>query len=1676
MNQIDIAIVGMGCAFPRAANVQQFWRNNVDAVDCIEAVPDHRLQFARNWFLPKDHEAYLNPHKGGFLPQGLGIDPVKFGVLPNIIRNGDADQFLMLYVIEQALADAKLSKDDPRRMRTDCLVGRGNYPTLKSIQLCLRSEYFDTVLQLMERKFPSEFKHRRQEYEQYLSSVLPPSEADSVSTAISNITSSRAANRLNLGGTAHCVDAACASGLVAVEQGLDRLRLGKADYVVAAGFFLTQTVPFLHVFTKLGAVSQQGVIRPMDRRADGLLVGEGAGAVVLKRLEDAVADGDEIYAIIKGAGSSSDGREVDVLAPAAKGQLRALERAYADANVDPDTIGYLELHGTGTVVGDLTELYTVRTFFGTGKHPPTSRAMGSVKSLIGHCMPASGLAALIRTTLAVSNKVLPPSIHCEEPRPELADAPFYVNTTTRPWVQNDIRGPRRAAVNSFGFGGINGHVILEEVVPVKAKKKTKVAVPRPLEPGVTRPSELAVFSGTDLTGLLHEVQLVERFLQEDQQEPTAAELSRSLASRVQFDRPCKLALVYTSIENLKDKLATVRDALQKKLRGEATVTQQNVPLLGNSSLSGITSAMLVNDEDVYFSDTAAKHEGRIAFIFPGMGFPGLIGNYPDHLLELCLHYPALRSEFDFFEERDRHPEDDIPTSAVFVPPPSLPEEFRVKLKNRLAPPKSDADYMKEESPTERYLAAMGVTLANWISWTLLEPFQIPVSMAAGQSQGEMAALCAVGMGDFHATAPAYWKVLNVNPRYTAGGRLAFVWATEEQVTPLVAQNPGTHIAIYMAPMAMILGGDKDGLQRIIDELKKQQCLTQMLPYPPIHTPCLSYLHDDLQEALSGEDFELKPAKITLYSSITTEPYPHDEAGVRKTLMLNLDHPLRVWQTIRRLYDDGARIFVQVGGGHMAAHMKELLPEDARVVTVALDVDTRNPITQLNHLVATLFSSGVPMKLDNLFANRTAATLDLTAPRPAIKPPGMFIPFLIEWTPLTHPNVPVKDDTPVASAPSADARQLGAETRFPDAQSSPIAHDVFEPAGSNGAVSADQNGTASAEQNGSVAAERNGSSIYTASPDAKPTRWAPTWDDDHLPPSSTPNWVDDFTLNPPVVEFDSKMPVLGNVIHYVPDQEIVIERVLDIDQDLFVRDHLFVYAPFRHPQDCLPIVPLTMSLEWTAEVAALLSPGLGLVGYEDVRAKRWIGLEDKPRSLIIFRASVVDTGAEDGIRKIDVTAEQEGKQALAARLLFSSTYQQAIQLDWPDLSQNPAWPCEYWEVYGNRRMFHGPAFQVVTELGTFSNPICTGKLQVLPKDRMFRGNPQVEMLVDPCLLDGIGQFLGLWCQMFDWFVLPTGVERIEVYCPTPPVGTELEIKLHVTNFDLDKKQLWCNVELSDGQGGVWMRFLNWSDWIFRWPLRFQEFQRFPTIATLSQPMELPGLAIDTAFTLAEEADLTGVDLTWAARTMLDPVEMAEFRGMSGNKVQRRFLTSKVAAKDAVRLWRQKVSGESLIHPATYVIDHDALGKPFVRQLPDELVPALSVAHKEGIAVAVAAVCPVGVDLEFAGRDTRSLLETFATPSEIAMIDQLCEQLPEGEWETRLWCAKEAASKVKGTGLQGLPKRLQLTEADDQGRMVIHDVDEGVNYGVQTWALATYLVAVAVPAAVTAVVAERPAPVG
>ena len=1586
MAEKDIAIVGMACVWPGARNLGQYWSNLVNGVDAIGDPPGGRWREHRNFEPGGNHDAPLAGKRGGFLPPDLLYDPLPHRVLPNLVRHGDADQFLMLEIVDRALKDAGIADEDPMRGNTDVIIGRGGYPTGKLSEMALRVEMIDAFLTLVDWRLPQSIdRHCRQELETLLRSGLTPPDIDNVSTAIPNLTANRTANRLNLRGSTFTVDGACASSLLAVEQAVWRLRNGLCDLAVVGGLFLNLTPTFLHVFASVGALSASQVIRPFDQRADGLLAGEGGGAVILKRLADARRDGDAIYAIIKGVGSASDGREVDVMAPAVGGQVKALEAAFADAGVERDTLGFLELHGTGTVVGDLTEITTIKQFFGKARAPAASRAMGSVKSMIGHTMPAAGMASLIKMALALSNRIMPPSLHCEQPRRDLEDAPFYMLTQTRPWIHHPGRGPRRGGINSFGFGGINAHVIVEEVADPTPAKRSQVSVSgdppclqgRPFTSGLHRPTELLPFSAGSRADLCEQLLRLERFLDEDQTGATLGDVSASLAGGLDLARPVKLALVATDLAHLRQLLTRCR----KKLSDPG---------------------VFAPEEDVYFSDNASIHEGKIACIIPGMGFPGLIGDYPDHLLELCLHFPEVRAEFDLFEDRDGHPEDPVPTSIIFSPPPQLPPEVRRRLKSRLAPPKNDEVRQKGSIPAERCLSGIGVSLSNWASWVLFRKFQVPVDMLTGQSQGEMAALCAAGLGDFHETLPGYWKSLNLDPNLATDALLVFAFTPAEKVEPLLARHPGTCISIYMSPQAVVIAGDREPLKCVLEELHKEDILATPLPYGAIHTPHLRHVRDALVELYKDEKWEEREKRqrqIELYSSITAEKYPEGGKDMLEAMLMNVDRPLRIWQTLRKIYEDGARIFIQLGGGHMAAHLEGMLAEGARAVTAALDVATRNPLTQLNHLCATLFTAGVPIQFTPLHEHRALRQLDFAAPKPAPLPPPLAVPLRIYW------------DFLAAHRPAEIATAKIPAEETPHDQASRRVH----PGGLDG-----------------------GDEPRRSPPEPLPLR--------------------DFDI--PARFGERSLPVLGEVVAFTPEQQLVLTRRLRLSEDLFLHDHLFIAAP-KPVAERMPIVPLTMSMEFAAEAASLLAPELTLIGFEQVRGHHWIHVQEGSADTLRIEVVLSEVDPETAVRRFRVEHWFDGQLSFSVIVLFAPSYRVDLDLQLADASTAGPWPYRIEEVYGEGLMFHGPRFHGITTLGQMGDPAATVTLTVLPKDELFASLTAPRFLADPCLLDTMGQTFGLWAQAHGHTILPIGVEKVELYGPPLPAGTDLLLRLEVTDFDADTRQTRCNMEVVDSEGYVVVRMQGWTDWLLNWPAKYFLAMRLFDEHTLAEELALPGLPEEAVCMLLRRQDFKNVELEWIARLFLHSNECAQLDPEEDRRQTREIVQGRAAAKDAIRLWWSRHHGGPMPHPSEFCLAHDPNGRPYLEPVGDPTLPQVSCAHSEGVYVALASQARAGVDLEPAARDTLAILPEFANPEEIHLIDQLTAVQPQEVWATRLWCAKEAASKALGTGLEGRPRNFSAVDGYTDGRLVVEHVPTGQQFLVRTVRVLEFILAYTSP---------------
>ena len=440
-------MVGMAGIFPRAADLDSYWQNIIDKVTAVDKVTDWR------WKLPpasivKDRWV---PDKAisdrCCLIEPFDFDPLGYEVDPQLLAKLDPLHHLVLLCGKNALMRSGAPFID--KDRTGVILAALALPTDASSTLT--RELFSAVYE--NRLFGSSKNFK-----------TDPTKA--LAARITSLPASLLAKSLGLGGGSYTLDAACASSLYAVKLACDELIAGRTDAMLAGGVSRPECLYTQVGFSQLRALSPSGICAPFDESADGLVVGEGAGLFVLKRLEDAIAAGDAILAVIRGIGVANDMRG-NLLAPDSEGQYRAMRQAYIASGWSPESVDLIECHGAGTPVGDKIELASLRRLWQDSNVQIGQCAIGSVKSMIGHTLTAAGAAGMIKTLLALNHKVLPPSLNFNRAAADspLHNSPFRVQTEAREWKTRHGGQPRRAAVSAFGFGGINGHLLLEEWHP-----------------------------------------------------------------------------------------------------------------------------------------------------------------------------------------------------------------------------------------------------------------------------------------------------------------------------------------------------------------------------------------------------------------------------------------------------------------------------------------------------------------------------------------------------------------------------------------------------------------------------------------------------------------------------------------------------------------------------------------------------------------------------------------------------------------------------------------------------------------------------------------------------------------------------------------------------------------------------------------------------------------------------------------------------------------------------------------------------------------------------------------------------------------------------------------------------------------------------------------------------------
>jgi acyl transferase domain-containing protein/NAD(P)H-dependent flavin oxidoreductase YrpB (nitropropane dioxygenase family)/NADP-dependent 3-hydroxy acid dehydrogenase YdfG len=910
----DIAIVGIACVLPKANSTGEYWENILAKVDAITEIPTHRWDWRLYFDADRNTKDKIYSKWGGFLDD-LAFDPMKYGMPPKSIESVDPMQLMGLEVAQRTLVDAGYHEKPFDRERASVIIGASGGIGDFGMQYGLRSE-----LPRFSGELPLDLAAR-----------LPEWTEDSFAGILPNVAAGRIANRLNFGGMNITTDAACASSLAAIYQGVSELTAGRSDFVIAGGLDTVQG-PFGYLcFSKTQALSPRGKCCTFDTGGDGIVISEGIAMVALKRLADAQRDGDRIYGVIKGVGASSDGSAKGMTAPLPAGQLRAMRRAYAMAGFGPSSVGLFEAHGTGTVAGDTAELESTTRLMQEEGALPHQAAIGSVKTMIGHTKATAGAAGLVKAVLALHHRVLPPHSNVTHPNSMLVDpaAPLYLLDEATPWISPGGQ-PRRAACSAFGFGGTNFHVVLEEYV---AEYRDWLRPPA----SDTWGAELLLWGESDRPALVSRIESFNDAIA-DLDGLLMRDVAASLAARFSPNGQT-LAIVARSSRDLRAKLS----AALGYLRGDLKLLPPGV-----------------------FHGDAVRPAGKVAVLFSGQG-----SQYPSMVREVALHFDTVSGALsdadrvlgDAFEARFGAASS---LTKFIFPRGAYDESAKSDARQRLA----------STDVAQPALGAVEVGL-----FRLMRSLGLTADMFAGHSYGEFVALHAAGAIDFEAlmqlsAARGRFIVDAARAENAELGTMAAVNAPRKVVEDAIANIDGVILANHNAPLQSVISGTRAAVKAAAAKLAEAGVeVTEIAVAAAFH----SSLVEPAQQALSDliDITPWSPTATPVYSNTTASPHAADPALVKRLMAQHLVRPVEFVAEVEAMYAAGARIFVEVGPKAVLARLVSRIL-DGRP-HAAVSVDDGSGLAGLLGGVAQLLCAGVKLDIAGLFARRDCRVGDPTQP-------------------------------------------------------------------------------------------------------------------------------------------------------------------------------------------------------------------------------------------------------------------------------------------------------------------------------------------------------------------------------------------------------------------------------------------------------------------------------------------------------------------------------------------------------------------------------------------------------------------------------------------------------------------------------------------------------------------------
>ncbi|AOX00475.1 hypothetical protein BJP34_14335 [Moorena producens PAL-8-15-08-1] len=841
-----IAIIGIACRFPEANDHNQFWQNLEQGINSISEIPSQRWEVEKYYSeTPETPNKTISKWAG--LIEGIDqFDAQFFGISPREATRMDPQQRIMLELSWSCIEDAGYSPLELSGSQVGVFIGACNY------------DY-------------NELQHQNENIEGHTAT-------GSYTCIIPN----RISYFFNFHGPSLPVDTACSSSLVALHQAVNSIKEKECEMALVGGISVLCTPTSYISFSQLGMLSPNGQCKTFDSDADGYVRGEGAGVVLLKPLAKALSDGDRIYGVIKGSAINHGGKARTLTSPNVYAQAQVLRAAYTNANIAPNTVSYIETHGTGTPLGDPIEINGLKRSFKQlhkqYKIPLTQEpycGLGAVKTNIGHLESAAGIAGIIKVLLAMKHKKLPKLANFKElnPRIELKDSPFYIVNETQEWQQLQTETgeiiPRRVGVSSFGFGGVNAHVVLEEPPEQVKSQKSKVDV-------LERPQQILTLSGQTGKALRGLATKYQTYLQSKTESSLQDICFSANTGRTHFTE--RLAIVAESNSDLQKKLAYF---LQD------------------------------NETNRVVKGKAEIQDKEIAFLFTGQG-----SQYVDMGRQLYETQPTFQKILDQCNE-------------------ILKEYLEVPLLEVLYPQEpqnSSSSFLDQTAYTQPALFALEYALAKlWESWG------IKPKVVMGHSVGEYVAACVAGVFSLEDGLKLIAMRGRLMQQLPAGGKMVSLLASEERVKKAIAdyssqegyKKPAVSIAAINGPESIVISGDTEAIAAICSKLEAGGVKTKQLQVShAFHSPLMEPMLAEFETV--AKQVTYSQPKIPLISNVTGQKVG-DEITAPEYWVEHIRQPVRFAESMQTLHEQGYELFLEIGPKPILLGMgRQCVPDDVGV--------------------------------------------------------------------------------------------------------------------------------------------------------------------------------------------------------------------------------------------------------------------------------------------------------------------------------------------------------------------------------------------------------------------------------------------------------------------------------------------------------------------------------------------------------------------------------------------------------------------------------------------------------------------------------------------------------------------------------------------------------------------------